>query len=83
MRPTFGCDIHDLVFSPIDATTFAQLRHYVEEALTMWEPRISVTEVSIDPDHWDGRLNVIINYQLVASKDARTLVYPFYIIGEG
>ena len=40
MRPTFGCRIHELVFAPISATTFGYMRRYVEEALTVWEPRI-------------------------------------------
>lgn len=82
MRPTFGCDIHDLVFAPLNATTFGLLRHYVEEALAMWEPRIEVREVLIAPAPNEGRVDVIINYAVLATKDERTLVYPFYTIGE-
>jgi len=82
MRPTFGCDIHELVFAPANTTTFGLLRHYVEEALEIWEPRITVREVLISPDPDEGRIDVIISYEVVATKDERTLVYPFYAIGE-
>lgn len=82
MRPTFGCDVHELVFAPANATTFGLMRHYVEEALAMWEPRIAVREVLIAPSPNDGRVDVIINYEVLATKDERTLVYPFYTIGE-
>lgn len=82
MRPTFGCDIHELVFAPINTTTFGLMRHYVQEALEIWEPRINVREVLIAPDPDEGRIDVIINYEVVQTKDERTLVYPFYQIGE-
>ena len=82
MRPTFGCDIHNLVFEPMDTTTFALARHHVMEALAMWEPRIAVRDVVIDQGAWDGRMNILIRYEVLATKDERTLVYPFYSIGE-
>jgi phage baseplate assembly protein W len=82
MRPTFGCDIHELVFAPANTTTFGLLRHYVEEALAIWEPRIALREVLISPSSEDGRIDIVINYEVLATKDERTLVYPFYTIGE-
>ncbi len=82
MRPTFGCDIHSLVFDPTNATTFGLIRHYVEEALEIWEPRIGVTEVLVAPAMESGRIDVLVNYEVLATKDRRTLVYPFYVIGE-
>jgi phage baseplate assembly protein W len=83
MRPTFGCDIHTLVFAPSNEATFTMLRYYVDEALTMWEPRIELDEVLIEPDPNEGRIDIYVNYRVRATKDARTLVYPFYVIGEG
>jgi hypothetical protein len=81
MRPTFGCDIHSLVFAPANPTTFGLIRHYVEDALEMWEPRITVRAVDVS-DGGDGEINIAITYELRATKDERTLVYPFYIAGE-
>jgi len=82
MRPTFGCDIHSLVFAPANATTFGLMRHYVEEALAMWEPRIAVREVEVLPASSDGRVDISITYEVLSTKDERTLVYPFYRLGE-
>ena len=42
MRPTYGCDLHRLVFSPNDDTTAGLAIHYVRQALERWEPRIEV-----------------------------------------
>ena len=81
MRPEFGCQIHDLVFAPNDATTAGLATYYVEEALGMWEPRIDVETVAARPDPDDpARLMIEITYQIKATYDTRTLVFPFYRI---
>ena len=85
MRPSFGCQIHELIFDPDDATTAGLAAYYVEEALTMWEPRIRVQEVLARPDARNaGRLLIEIRYEIKATHDSRSLVFPFYRIpGEG
>ena len=81
MRPTFGCQIHDLIYDPNDATTAGLAAYYVEESLAMWEPRIRVLEVASVPDpNNDGRLLIHIHYEIKATYDKRTLVFPFYRI---
>jgi phage baseplate assembly protein W len=81
MRPEFGCQIHDLLFAPNDATTAGLAAYYVEEALLMWEPRIRVLECTAWADRDDPyRLLILIRYEILATYDERTLVYPFYRI---
>src|SRR5918995_5351216 len=81
MRPEFGCRIHDLLFAPNDATTAGLATYYVEEALVMWEPRIRVLEVDAAPDTLDpARLLIHIRYEILATYDQRSLVFPFYRI---
>lgn len=81
MRPTFGCRLQELVFSPNDSRTAAQARRYVEEALGMWEPRIRVNDIRVGPDpNSDSRLLIEIEYEIKSTHDRRSLVYPFYLI---
>lgn len=81
MRPTFGCHLSDLVFSPNNAYTAAQATRMVEEALGMWEPRITVTQVDANPDPRHPECLLIqIEYEVKFSHDRRSLVYPFYLI---
>lgn len=83
MRPDFGCRIHELVFSPINSTTAGLASHYVEEALGWWEPRIEVTDVEVEPDaDHPARLLINVRYRIKATRDERSLVYPFYVIPE-
>lgn len=81
MRPEFGCQIHDLIFAPNDATTAGLAAYYVEQALGMWEPRIQVQNVTAQPDPLDAsRLLIEVRYQVKATYDSRALVFPFYRI---
>jgi hypothetical protein len=84
MRPEFGCRAHELVFAPRNAATEAQMIEYVKEALGRWEPRIEVQDIKVTPDlDNDGVLQVEIFYRIKATHDQRSIVYPFYIAGEG
>jgi uncharacterized protein len=81
MRPDFGCRIHELVFASNDASTEGLAVYYVEEALARWEPRITLREVTADADPSNPeRLLIHIEYEIKASYDRRTLVFPFYRI---
>jgi uncharacterized protein len=81
MRPEFGCQIHDLIFAPNDATTAGLASYYVEQALLMWEPRIAVKNIAAAPDPYDAtRLLIDIHYEIKATHDKRSLVFPFYRI---
>lgn len=83
MRPTFGSRLHDLVFAPNNNQTIAQARRFVEEALGMWEPRIKVTQVDVYPDSQERNCLLInIEYEVKATHDRRSLVYPFYLSPE-
>ena len=81
MRPNFGCEIHNLIFAPNDASTWGLAAHYVLEALGWWEPRIEVTDVNpgLDPDD-SSRMLIEVKYRIKATNDVRSIVYPFYLL---
>lgn len=80
MRPSFGCEIHDLIFAPNSTGTAGLAIHFVTEALTKWEPRIQDIEVEANPSPDDpNRLDIEIKYKVRATNNARNLVYPFYL----
>jgi phage baseplate assembly protein W len=49
MRPTYGCNLAQLVFSPNDDTTAAIAVHHVRRALERWEPRIDILKLDAAP----------------------------------
>lgn len=83
LRPDFGCQIHDLVFWPVNDQTATLAERYVREALERWEPRINVHEVTVSPyTHLDGHgeLYIQITYEIKNQHDVRSLVYPFTLL---
>ncbi|MEZ4589754.1 MAG: GPW/gp25 family protein [Chloroflexota bacterium] len=77
MRPEFGCRIHELLFEPNNRATAVRAEQYITEALTRWEPRITINQVEAKPQA--AHLNVHITYTIQASNDEQNLVYPFYL----
>jgi phage baseplate assembly protein W len=81
MRPEFGCRVSEYVFAPANATTAGQLSYEVQAALSRWEPRIDVVDVSVSFDAADaGVLYIDISYRIRGTNDPRNLVFPFYTI---
>ena len=82
MRPDFGCRIHELIFAPNNRDTAVRAERYVAEALGAWEPRIVVNHVAAQPSYreQEAALMIDIQYTVKATKDERSLVYPFYLI---
>ena len=81
MRPTFGCEIWNHVFDPVNFTTLSLMADEVRNAIAQWEPRVEVEDVvaHVDPDR-PGQIAFDIDYVVRATNDARNLVYPFYVI---
>jgi phage baseplate assembly protein W len=69
MLPNFGGNLTMYLFEPNTVSTRQRLKEQIESALTVWEPRLTVQSVSVDPDPDDPRAAIAsIQYQLVASQ---------------
>jgi hypothetical protein len=79
-RPRFGCRIWELMFEPINEATMGLMEMYVEEALRMWEPRVDIEEILVEPADVEGAVMISVSYVVRATNDRRNLVYPFYTI---
>jgi len=79
MRPTFGCGIHELVFTAVDSTAVQRIRSVVEEALRRCEARIDVLDVTVDEAATlQGQLLVEVEYRVRKTNQTGNLVFPFY-----
>lgn len=80
MRPEFGCEIHDLVFSSLSPNTLNRIEDSVRTALVRWEPRIAVEAVDAAPDQSEpGKVRIEIEYWIESTNSRSNLVYPFYV----
>lgn len=85
MRPEFGCDIHDHVYSSASPSTLNLIESSVREALVRWEPRIDVEDVTARTDAEDpNRILIEIDYRVRTTNSLANMVYPFHITeGDG
>jgi phage baseplate assembly protein W len=94
-RPDFGSRLAELAFAPMNSETLMLTRLYVLEALEVWEPRITIEKIIIEPypvqsidksisssyslKGEEGRLDIIIYYRLKDQPDIHSFVYPYYL----
>ncbi|HEU4678230.1 MAG TPA: GPW/gp25 family protein [Terrimicrobiaceae bacterium] len=65
MRPSYGCELHKLIFSPNDETSAGLAIHYVRRALELWEPRVDIVHLDALRDEDDpARLTVYLEYRV-------------------
>jgi phage baseplate assembly protein W len=74
MLNTFGCGLRRYLFEPNTPATRRLIQERVQDALRLWEPRLIVESVAVEPDAHDAqKVIVTISYKLVASQTAAQL----------
>ena len=80
MRPEFGCEIHDQVFSSLSPATLNRIEDGVRKALVQWEPRITIERIDATPDRSNpNKVLIEIEYWVENTNSHSNMVYPFYI----
>lgn len=82
MRPGFGCRIWELLFAPNSPETRALAAYHVRQALEFWEPRVTIDKVDVLSDNDNAALRIQISYTIKDTHDVRSIIYPFFIMGE-
>src|ERR1035437_6680784 len=81
-NPNFGSDVTLRLFEPNDYILKTTLKQDVTEALTRWEKRISLLDVSVinyddDPRIPDYLVLIIVSYKVNSTHQEGSYVYPF------
>lgn len=67
--PTFGAGLQKYLFEPNTVATQTQIGDRITKALQLWEPRISLNQVDVQPDPSDPQAAIAtISYKLVATQ---------------
>jgi phage baseplate assembly protein W len=71
MREAYGCGLRRYLFEPNTATTRELIRQRITAAVSRWEPRAAVQDVTVVSDDADPRVaSVTIHFRLVATGAA-------------
>jgi phage baseplate assembly protein W len=80
MRSKFGTKIANMTFEPIDSSQAAVLKAHLKDMVFLHEPRIRPLNIDVTMDELTGRVEVQLDYIIVATNNRRNFVYPFYIL---
>lgn len=79
MMPTFGCGLRRFLMAPNTVMTRTAIARDVTDALTLWEPRIRVTDVTVTPGEEPELVWIDITWVRLADLRPDNLVHPFYL----
>ncbi|GMQ30005.1 GPW/gp25 family protein [Algoriphagus confluentis] len=80
LRPEYGANMEDLLFESLNVTTATLISNRIQRAILFHEPRIRVIQVDMRPDYQGGRIEVLVEYLILATNNRRNLVYPYLFI---
>lgn len=79
MVPDYGCNLEDLLFSPLNLTVKTFVADLVKTAILYFEPRIDAEKIDITQgDELRGELIIFVDYTIRATNSRKNLVFPFY-----
>lgn len=61
-KPLFGSRLKNILFEQMDGITEQLLKRVISEALSVWEDRITITDVGINAVSEYNRYTITINY---------------------
>jgi len=71
--PTWGSQIREILFEPIDDMTSGVLETLVSQALLNHEPRVKVERVSVNPIPDDHTYNVQVDFYLIGMREIQRM----------
>lgn len=79
MQPTFGCNLDQLIFEPLDTTFSTYITQLIRNAILYFEPRVTLNDVQYDADELSGRVDITINFTINGTNTRSNIVYPFFL----
>ena len=79
LRPRYGLDLHEILFEPMSTTLKTYLEDRIKTTILIYEPRINPLRLFLDTTGQpEGRVTLILDYEVRATNSRYNLVYPFY-----
>ena len=83
IHPKYGLDMDELLFEPMSTTFNTYLKDRIKTTILIYEPRINLLSVEIDTSaQYEGKVSLVIDYEVRATNSRFNLVYPFYMGGD-
>ena len=79
LNPKYGLDMREMLFEPINTTMTTLLKDRIKIAILLYESRINLVSLALDTSaQYEGRVSIVMEYEVRATNSRYNLVYPFY-----
>ncbi len=78
MLGEFGANMERLLQEPDDEVLKSLVKHYVKDAVTKWEKRVKVLDVTLNDKPDEGIILLNVTYQIIGTKLIDTFTFPYY-----
>ena len=79
-RFDFGCGIYRFVHEEMTVTNQTLLKELIADTVLMYEPRVTLNEVTFDLESiYDGVLIICLDYMVRRTNSRSNMVFPFYL----
>lgn len=78
-RYDYGCPLRRYAFEPITTQTTVRMRNDITRAIILFEPRITLEDISFEEQLEKGLLLIKLTYTVVRTNNRNNMVYPFYL----
>lgn len=78
-RYDYGCPLRRYAFEPITTQATVRMRNDITRAIILFEPRITLEEVSFEEESEKGVLLIRLTYTVIRTNNRNNMVYPFYL----
>lgn len=81
MMPEYGCNLNYLAFNTLDFTTINYVKKIIRDAISRFETRIKVLEITINRrEDKEEVIDIEISFIIHTINVRSNIVYPFYLI---
>lgn len=78
-RYDYGCPLRRNAFEPLTTQLLVRIRNEISRAVTLYEPRIALEDVSFEEQPNQGMLLIRLTYTVIRTNSRNNMVYPFYL----
>lgn len=78
-RYDYGCPLRRYAFEPMNTQVTVRMRNDIVRAVTLFEPRIELADVSFEEHSEKGLLLICLTYTVIRTNNRNNMVYPFYL----
>lgn len=79
MQPTYGSNLKEYIFDPLDSSLDAFLKDLIKTAILYFEPRIHLDKISLESEALEGKVTISLEYRIRSTNSRYNFVLPFYL----